>query len=76
MLETAACRPAQVSQQVRYYAGLPALALTTCDLDADDERLRARGVRFRNELQSVGPMIAVVFEDGCGNLINLIQPRI
>ena len=75
VLETAACPPAQASQKVRYHAGLAALALTTRNIDADYERLRARGVRFRNELQSVGPMIAVVFEDGCGNLINLIQPR-
>jgi hypothetical protein len=37
-------------------------------------RLKERGVKFRGEPKSMGPIISVVFEDTCGNLINLVQP--
>jgi hypothetical protein len=35
---------------------------------------KARGVRFRGETASLGPIAALLFEDTCGNLINLAQP--
>jgi hypothetical protein len=31
-------------------------------------------VRFRGEPQNIGPITTALFEDGCGNLINLVQP--
>ena len=34
----------------------------------------ARGVKFRGEPAKMGPITAVLFEDTCGNLINLVQP--
>jgi hypothetical protein len=36
-------------------------------------RLKQRGVVFRGEPQSTGPVTTAVFEDTCGNLINLCQ---
>ena len=38
------------------------------------ERLKTRGVVFRSEPQEAGPIIVALFEDTCGNLINLVQP--
>lgn len=38
------------------------------------QRLKARGVVFRGEPQAMGPITSVSFEDGCGNLIHLVQP--
>ncbi len=65
--------PAQVYQKALFEAGVPALALTSQDLDADYKRLKERGVVFRGEPRNMGVIAAVVFEDTCGNLINLVQ---
>lgn len=62
-------------QQTRFNAGMPIVALRTNDIRADYERLSKLGVVFRGEPQSHGPITAVLFEDTCGNLINLVQPN-
>jgi catechol 2,3-dioxygenase-like lactoylglutathione lyase family enzyme len=66
--------PAQVYQKALFEAGIPATALITRDIAADVQRLTARGVRFRGQPQNMGPISVVLFEDTCGNLINLVQP--
>ncbi|MGH6628030.1 MAG: VOC family protein [Burkholderiaceae bacterium] len=66
--------PAQVYQKALYEAGIPATAFVTTDLQAEMRRLKERGVAFRGEPQDMGPIVAVSFEDGCGNLIHLVQP--
>lgn len=74
VLEPMAFPPARVYQQALFTAGVPATAFVTKDLAADVQRLRARGVAFRGEPTNMGPITAVMFEDTCGNLINLVQP--
>jgi len=64
---------AQQYQKAIYDQGIPATVLFTTDAQADYERLRGRGVRFLSE-----PVVAswgtnVIFDDTCGNLINLVQ---
>ncbi len=64
---------AQQYQKAIYDQGIPATVLFTADAQADYERLRGRGVRFLSE-----PVVAswgtnVIFDDTCGNLINLVQ---
>jgi catechol 2,3-dioxygenase-like lactoylglutathione lyase family enzyme len=66
--------PARVYQRALFDAGIPATALITKDIVADVHRLTGRGVKFRGEPKSMGPMTAAVFEDTYGNLINLVQP--
>ena len=44
------------------------------DINAEYQRLKARGVKFRGEPKKMGPVAVVLFEDTCGNLINLVQP--
>ncbi len=68
--------PACDYQQALFAAGMPALALTTSAIQADYERLTAAGVVFRGEPRNMGPIIAAIFEDTCGNLINLVQPLV
>ena len=41
---------------------------------ATDERLRARGVRFTQEPAALGPVTTAVFDDTCGNLIQIAAP--
>jgi catechol 2,3-dioxygenase-like lactoylglutathione lyase family enzyme len=55
-------------------AGRPVISLTTDDCQRDADRLKARGVVFVKEpaRMAYGGMDAV-FDDTCGNLINLHQ---
>lgn len=75
VLEPMAFPPSRVYQKALFDAGVPATALITQDIAADVRRLSALGVRFRGEPQRMGPITAVIFEDTCGNLINLVQPE-
>ncbi len=46
----------------------------TTDLDAEIERLRTAGVRFRNDVVSGPGGRQILLEDPSGNLIELFQP--
>ena len=74
VLEPMAFPPARTWQKALLDAGIPATAFITTDIDAEFQRLAARGVKFRGEPKQMGPIKAVTFEDSCGNLINLVQP--
>jgi catechol 2,3-dioxygenase-like lactoylglutathione lyase family enzyme len=74
VLEPMGFPPAQEYQKALFEAGIPATAFITSDIHAEYRRLKTLGVRFRGEPQSLGPISAVLFEDTCGNLINLVQP--
>jgi len=75
VLEPLGFPPARDYQKALFEAGIPATAFITKDIAAEVERLKARGVKFRGEPQDMGPIKVVVFEDTCGNLINLVQPE-
>ena len=74
VLEPMGFPPARPYQKAMFEAGIPALALITKDIAADVRRLKALGVVFRGEPANLGMITAVVFQDTCGNLINLVQP--
>jgi len=65
---------ARTYQKALYEAGIPFTAFMTNDIHGEVRRLRERGVVFRGEPQNMGPIIGVMFEDTCGNLIQLVQP--
>ncbi|MCB1055926.1 MAG: VOC family protein [Acidobacteria bacterium] len=73
VLEPAAFPPALTYQKALFEAGIPATAFFTEDVHAEYQRLKAAGVVFRGEPQAMGNVIVVLFEDTCGNLINLVQ---
>ena len=74
VLEPMGFPPARAYQKAMFEGGIPALALITDDVVSDFERLKERGVTFRGEPMATGPITSVIFEDTCGNLINLVQP--
>lgn len=74
VLEPMAFPPARVFQKALFDAGIPATAFFAKDINAEFARLKAAGVKFRGEPKEMGPISTVVFEDTCGNLINLVQP--
>lgn len=76
VLEPMAFPPARVYQKALYDAGIPATAFMSADINAEFQRLKAQGVKFRGEPAKMGPVTIVLFEDTCGNLINLVQPSV
>jgi predicted enzyme related to lactoylglutathione lyase len=64
----------RVLQEARRESGTPAVSFTTDDCRRNYEELKARGVVFHGEPRQM-PYggVDVVFEDGCGNLLNLHQ---
>jgi catechol 2,3-dioxygenase-like lactoylglutathione lyase family enzyme len=76
VLEPMGFAAARVYQKALYDAGTPLTAFRTDDLDQEYKLLKSRGVVFRGEPQEMGPIKSVLFEDTCGNLINLVQPLV
>ncbi|MDP2791696.1 MAG: VOC family protein [Rectinemataceae bacterium] len=74
VLEPMGFPPARTYQKALFDAGIPALALISGNIASECERLKKHGVVFRSEPTRMGMITAAVFEDSCGNLINLVQP--
>ncbi len=56
--------------------GIPLAQFAVEDVHAEYERLRALGVRFTQEPLDMGVVTTAVFDDTCGNLIQIAtQPR-
>ena len=55
--------------------GIPWTSFAVDDVEAEHERLLARGVRFVQPPTDLGTVIAAVFDDSCGNLIQIAQEK-
>ena len=53
--------------------GIPYTSFGVDDVRADFERLSGRGVRFTQPPTEMGPVTTAVFDDTCGNLIQIAQ---
>jgi len=51
--------------------GIPATSFAVDDVDAEHERLSALGVTFTQPPTQMGPVTTAVFDDTCGNLIQI-----
>jgi catechol 2,3-dioxygenase-like lactoylglutathione lyase family enzyme len=51
--------------------GIPYASFAADDVVAEHERLVALGVRFTQPPTAMGPIITAVFDDTCGNLIQI-----
>src|ERR671935_2422194 len=51
--------------------GIPFASFAVDDINAEFDRLRTLGVRFTQEPVEMGPVITAVFDDTCGNLIQI-----
>ena len=51
--------------------GIPFTSFAVDDVNEEFERLRAAGVRFTQEPAEMGPVMTAVFDDTCGNLIQI-----
>lgn len=52
--------------------GIPAAQFAVDDVQAEYERLRGLGVTFTQEPTAMGPVITAVFDDTCGNLLQIV----
>ena len=55
--------------------GIPWTAFAVDDVEAEHERLVARGVRFVQPPTDRGTVIIAVFDDTCGNLIQIAEEK-
>jgi catechol 2,3-dioxygenase-like lactoylglutathione lyase family enzyme len=53
--------------------GVPFTSFAVDDVRQEFERLAALGVRFTQEPTQMGPVTTAVFDDTCGNLIQIAQ---
>jgi catechol 2,3-dioxygenase-like lactoylglutathione lyase family enzyme len=51
--------------------GIPYTSFAVGNVQAEYERLSARGVKFVQQPTSMGPVTTAVFDDTCGNLIQI-----
>ena len=55
--------------------GIPSTSFAVDDIEAEYERLVARGVRFVQPPTDLGSVICAVFDDSCGNLIQISEEK-
>ena len=53
--------------------GIPYTSFGVDDVQAEFERMRDLGVQFTQEPLALGPVTTAVFDDSCGNLIQIAQ---
>lgn len=63
-------------QGALFEQGLSAAQFNSGDIQAEYERLSARGVEFTMAPTDIGPAIMAVFKDTCGNLITVIEEKV
>ena len=55
--------------------GIPSTSFAVDDVEGEHERLAARGVRFVQPPTDLGTVITAVFDDSCGNLIQIAEEK-
>ena len=55
--------------------GIPCASFASDDVEAEHERLVAKGVRFVQPPTDLGTVITAVFDDTCGNLIQIAEQK-
>ncbi|HEX9759500.1 MAG TPA: VOC family protein [Candidatus Acidoferrales bacterium] len=73
LLEPMGFPPARTYQKALFDAGIPLTALAVDDIQKEYERMSRLGVLFKGQPVQMGPVTIAVFEDTCGNLIQLVQ---
>jgi predicted enzyme related to lactoylglutathione lyase len=64
---------ARTYQQARFQQGQPAAMFSSDDVQADYERMKARGAEFTMPPTDVTASKIAMLNDGCGNLLQIVQ---
>jgi predicted enzyme related to lactoylglutathione lyase len=73
LLEPMGFAPARTYQKALFDAGIPLTSFAVADIQKEYERMKKLGVVFKSEPQKMGPVTLAVFDDTCGNFIQLAQ---
>jgi predicted enzyme related to lactoylglutathione lyase len=73
VLEPTGIPAAKTYQKALFDQGIPCTAFAVDDIQKEYERLTERGVVFRTKPTKAGSVTIAVFEDTCGNLIQIYQ---
>jgi catechol 2,3-dioxygenase-like lactoylglutathione lyase family enzyme len=73
VLEPDAHPAARPFKQALVADGIPFTSFGVADVRAEHARLQAAGVHFTQPPVDMGPVITAVFDDTCGNLIQIAQ---
>jgi len=73
VLEPLGFEPAKVYQKELFAAGIPATAFQVDDTQKEYERLVGLGVKFSMQPTQMGPVTLAVFDDTCGNNLQIYQ---
>jgi len=73
VLEPNAHPAAKTYQKAIFADGIPATSFASKDVQKEYERLTQLGVVFRMKPTQMGPVTIAVFDDTCGNFIQLHQ---
>ena len=73
VLEPMAFPPAGVYQKALFEAGIPATAFHVDNVEEEYQRLLKQGVVFSMKPTSMGAVKLAVFDDTCGNNIQIVQ---
>ena len=73
VLEPDAHSAAKAFKKALVADGIPLTSFGVDDVQAEFERLRDLGVRFHKEPTEMGPVTIAIFDDTCGNLIQIHQ---
>ncbi len=73
VLEPMAFAPAREYQKALFEAGIPSNAFNVEDVEKEYDRLEKLGVVFSMKPTKMGPTTLAVFNDTCGNNIQIFQ---
>ncbi len=73
LLEPMGFPPSRVYQKELFDAGIPITTFGVDDIPKEYERLKKSGVFFKIKPTKMGPVTIAIFEDTCGNLIQMVQ---
>ena len=73
LLEPLGFAPAKVYQKALKDAGIPLTMFQVDNVQSEFERLEKLGVKFSMKPTQMGPTTLAVFDDTCGNNIQLVQ---
>jgi predicted enzyme related to lactoylglutathione lyase len=73
LLEPNSNPAAKTYQRALFEQGIPLTAFCVEDIQSEYERLQKLGVVFASEPRNMGTATIAVFDDTCGNLIQLYQ---
>jgi catechol 2,3-dioxygenase-like lactoylglutathione lyase family enzyme len=75
VLEPDAHPAAKVFKEALVSDGIPYTSFAVDDIAAEFARLERLGVRFTQQPAEMGPVATAVFDDTCGNLIQIAQRK-